>query len=120
MKRSMWAPRDTPDWLEGVRLSRTDWRVSDARVPAAEPGYLLGYVERLLRDRYEILWMTDPMRWAYTDSLDAALKGLAEGARFTGSTQVDRDIPALRAITRTPYRVHRRTSVAKTRATYVA
>ena len=55
--------------LEVVRLSRTDWRVSERNVPEQ----LLGYIERQRADRYEVLWMTDPMHWGYAGSFEEAL-----------------------------------------------
>jgi hypothetical protein len=66
--------------LDVVRLSRTDWRVS--RV--GRPDQVLGYVERQRVDRYEIVWMTDPMRWGYATSWDDALMAFGDASRFVG------------------------------------
>lgn len=63
-----------------VRLGRAEWRVSDA----AGDGQLLGYIERLRADRFELVWMSDPIRWGYTDTFDAALSAFADGDRFVG------------------------------------
>lgn len=63
-----------------VRLGRAEWRVSDA----SDQGQLLGYVERLRTDRFELVWMSDPIRWGYTQTFDAALTAFADGDRFAG------------------------------------
>jgi hypothetical protein len=65
-----------------VRLGRSDWRVSSG----AEPDNLLGYIERQRGGRFEVMWMTDPMRWGYADSFDAALLAFADSIHFTGET----------------------------------
>jgi hypothetical protein len=78
------------EWLEVIRLSRVDWRISDSRIDVDDSTRLLGYIERQFHDRYEVLWMTDPLRWAYVESFDAALAGFGESARFTVQTQADR------------------------------
>jgi hypothetical protein len=106
------APESSTDRLEVIRLSWSEWRISDSRLPDSDPDRLLGYVERLSRRRYEVVWMTDPMRWGYAESLAAALAGLANGERFSGTTLAERD-RALRGRPAFPlHRVHRRT-VAK-------
>jgi hypothetical protein len=68
------------DRVELVRLGRTEWRVNDA----LEPNRLLGYIERERSDRYEIVWMTDPMRWGYATSFEDALVAFGDSLRFTG------------------------------------
>jgi hypothetical protein len=67
-----------PRELDVVRLGKTDWRVSGAG------GELLGYIERQHSDRFEIVWMTDPMHWGYIDSFDGALEAFTDSVRFTG------------------------------------
>ena len=66
--------------LSVVRLGKTDWRISDA----LDPDILLGYIERQRADRFEVTWMSDPMRWGYARSFDDALTAFADSARFGG------------------------------------
>jgi hypothetical protein len=66
--------------IDVVRLSRTDWRVSHSGAPER----VLGYVERQRANRFEIVWMTDPMRWGYTTTFDDALMAFGDASRFTG------------------------------------
>jgi hypothetical protein len=79
------------DWLEVIRLDRLDWRVSDLRVDQADAGHLLGYIERVHRDRYELFWIIDPVRWSYVKSFAAAVEGFADGRMLAGATQDERD-----------------------------
>jgi hypothetical protein len=72
--------------LDVVRLSRTDWRVSSVGAPEQ----VLGYVERQRADRYEIVLMTDPMRWGYATSFDDALMAFGDAARFAGEILEER------------------------------
>jgi hypothetical protein len=66
--------------LNVVKLDRTDWRISSM----TEPEDLLGYIERQRGGRFEVLWMSDPMRWGYADSFDEALVAFSDSLRFTG------------------------------------
>ena len=72
------------DWLEVVRIGRADWRVSDARREAGDTERLLGFVERLGRARFEVVWMSDPLRWAYVATLPAAVAALRDRDEFPG------------------------------------
>jgi hypothetical protein len=74
----------TAEWLEVVRTGRSDWRVSDSRRDPGDPDRLLGFVERLDRGRFEVLWMTEPLRWGYTRSLPEALAALRDRVTFSG------------------------------------
>lgn len=65
--------------LEVVRLGRTEWRVSEASDRA-----LLGFIERQRRDRFEILWMSEPLRWGYATTFDSALVAFGDTPNFTG------------------------------------
>jgi hypothetical protein len=94
------ARRQPFDGLDVVRLSRTDWRVSKR----AEPEQLLGYIERQRGDRYEVLWMTDPMRWGYAPSFEDALVAFGDSARFTGEILAERAVSTASA---RPVRSHR-------------
>jgi hypothetical protein len=70
----------TVDGVDLVRLARTEWRVNDA----TDPDRLLGYIERQRSDRWEIMWMTDPMRWGYATSFAEALGAFGDSVRFKG------------------------------------
>jgi hypothetical protein len=66
--------------LSVVRLGKTDWRISSG----SNPNDLLGYIERQRSGRFEVTWMTDPMRWGYASSFDEALLAFGDSVRFTG------------------------------------
>jgi hypothetical protein len=66
--------------LSIVRLGKTDWRISSG----SNPDELLGYIERQRSGRFEVTWMTDPMRWGYAASFDEALLAFGDSVRFTG------------------------------------
>jgi hypothetical protein len=68
------------DGIEIVRLGRAEWRINDA----ADPGRLLGFIERQHSGRFEVMWMTDPMRWGYASSFDSALMAFGDSVRFSG------------------------------------
>jgi hypothetical protein len=89
--RSAGLQQDVPAWIEVIRLGRYDWRVSDARLAGSDPARLLGYVEKLSNRRYEVVWMTDPIRWGYVDTFAIALRGFMFGSRFSGITAAERD-----------------------------
>ncbi len=76
--------RATAAALEVIRLNRAEWRVSDLALPGGDPLRLLGYVERLARDEYEVLWIKPPLGWSYVSSFGGALAALADRRRFTG------------------------------------
>jgi hypothetical protein len=63
-----------------VPLSRTEWRVSEV----SNDGALLGFIERQASNRFEVVWMTDPMRWGYTGTFDEAVTAFGDSSRFTG------------------------------------
>jgi hypothetical protein len=85
------APPVAAEWLEILHTGKSDWRVCDSRLEADDPGHLLGFVERLGRDRYEILWLTEPPRWAYADSLKTALAAFDDSVAFAGSKSILRE-----------------------------
>jgi hypothetical protein len=82
--------------LEVVRLGRAEWRVSEA----SATGRLLGFIERQKVDRFEIVWMSDPLRWGYVGSFDTALEAFADAERFSGETFAARVVPSRRATAR--------------------
>jgi hypothetical protein len=63
-----------------VRLGKADWRISSV----TNPEELLGYIERQRGGRFEVMWMTDPMRWGYAATLDEALLAFSDSVRFSG------------------------------------
>jgi hypothetical protein len=85
------APQGTAEWLEVFHIGKNEWRVSDSRLEAGTDGRLLGFVERLSRDRYEVLWMTEPPRWAYVDSLARAMAAFGDDAGFIGMEVSERE-----------------------------
>lgn len=105
----------TPIRPEVIRLSRTEWRISDPRLPDADPDRLLGYIERLARRRYEVVWMSDPMRWGYAESFAAALEGLATDDRYAQNTVPEREeAPRVRPLLPL-HRIWRRTRIGPDR-----
>ena len=81
---SILAPPTATEWLEVFRTGKSDWRVSDSRRDSGDPDRLLGFVERLGRAQFEILWMTDPLRWGYVGSLPAAVAAIRDRVEFAG------------------------------------
>lgn len=77
---------DLGDGLELEQLSRHDWRVSDARALATDPGRIIGFIERLSRDRFEVLWLVEPPLWAYIESFGAAVGAIIAGPARCGAT----------------------------------
>jgi hypothetical protein len=65
-------------WVQLERLDGSYWCVSDSRIDDADPARLLGYVERLGRHRYEALRLSDPVRWDYCETLEAAIADLVQ------------------------------------------
>lgn len=78
-----------PDWIELFRLTHTDWRVSDSRIDRSEPRRLLGYIERLDDGRYEALWISEPIGWAYLPTMSQAVEAFEDRGRF--SEFIDRE-----------------------------
>jgi hypothetical protein len=66
--------------LSVVRLGKTDWRISSG----SSPDDLPRYIERQRSGRFEVTWMTDPMRWGYAASFDEALLAFGDSVRFAG------------------------------------
>ncbi|MET4782884.1 hypothetical protein ABIB56_002897 [Glaciihabitans sp. UYNi722] len=83
------------DGLELVRTSPTDWRVVDARALQSDPGRVLGFIERMRYSRYELLWTTEPPRWAYVSSLRLAAAAFATEPRYSGDTEPSRIVEHL-------------------------
>jgi hypothetical protein len=83
------------DGLELVRTTRTDWRVVDARALQSDPGRVLGFIERMRYSRYELLWTTEPPRWAYVSSLRLAAAAFAAEPTYSGVTEPSRIVEHL-------------------------
>jgi hypothetical protein len=83
------------DGLELVRTSRTDWRVVDTRALQSDPGRVLGFIERMRYSRYELLWTTEPPRWAYVSSLRLAAAAFATEPTCSGVTETSRIVEHL-------------------------
>jgi hypothetical protein len=85
------APSVVAEWLEVLHIGKTDWRVSDSRHDLGSSGRVLGFVERRGRYRFEILWMTEPPRWAYVRSLAEAIAAFSDEIGFTGQELAERE-----------------------------
>lgn len=84
------SPTGVGSRLEVVRLDKTSWRVSDPSIDERGSARLLGYLERLARDRYEVLWLDSPVCWAYVASFKLALAALAARTEFSGVIEPER------------------------------
>ena len=93
--------------IEVIRLDRTAWRISNSSIDQGDSGRLLGYIERLANDRYEVLWLAAPVSWAYVDSFELALAAAADRPHFSGTIEPERDL-ATRAGTTALFRPIRR------------
>jgi len=98
---------NTTTGLEIIRLDRTGWRISNSSIDQGDPSRLLGYIERLDSDRYEVLWLAAPISWAYFDSFELALAAVTDRPHSSGTIQPERD-PATRAGNTTLFRPFRR------------
>ena len=94
-------------WLEVIRLNRTAWRISNSSISQGDPDRLLGYIERLSSDRFEVLWLGAPISWAYVTSFEVALAAVADRSHFSGIIEPERD-PATRAANTALFRPLRR------------
>ena len=94
--------------LEVIRLDRTGWRISDSSIDEGSSDRLLGYIERLKSDRFEVLWLAAPIGWAYVASFELALAAVADRLHFSGIVEVERDPVARARNTPLFHRVHRR------------
>ena len=79
-------------------MDRTSWRISNSSIDPGDPSRLLGYIERLANDRYEVLWLAAPISWAYVGSFELALEAVTDRPHFSGIVEPERD-PAARART---------------------
>ena len=77
--------------LEVIRLDGSRWRISDSTEDEHDPHSVLGYVERLEHDKYEVLWLAAPVAWAFVASFEDALAAVADRAQFIGAIQPQRD-----------------------------
>ena len=108
------SPANSTAGLQVIRLNRTGWRISNSSIDERDPTGLLGYIERLERDRYEVLWLAAPISWAYVDSFELALAAVADRPHFSGVIAPERD-QATRAGNTALFRaIRRRQNGAKT------
>ena len=77
--------------LEVICLGGSRWRISDSTVNEHDSRWLLGYVERLEQDKYEVLWLAAPVAWAYVSSFEDALAAVADRTQLCGAVQPQRD-----------------------------
>lgn len=94
-------------WPEVIRLNRTAWRISNSSISQGDPDRLLGYIERLSSDRFEVLWLGAPISWAYVTSFEVALAAVSDRSHFSGIIEPERD-PATRAANTALFRPLRR------------
>jgi hypothetical protein len=77
---------EVPDWLAVIRVGRKEWRISDSRIDASVSGHLIGFVEKLPTGRFELVWITEPIRWGYSDTFAEAVAGMADRTAFVGAS----------------------------------
>ena len=82
---------ETATLLEVVRLDRTSWRISDSSIDASDPARIMGFIERLASDRFEVLLLVLPTGWAYVDTFGHALMAFSDRPRFEGQLEPQRD-----------------------------
>ena len=82
----------TAPGIEVIRINRTAWRISNSSIDQGDSGRLLGYIERLANDRYEVLWLAAPISWAYVDSFELALAAVTDRPHFSGIIEPERDL----------------------------
>ena len=57
----------------------------------SDPARIMGFIERLAHDRFEVLLMVAPTGWAYVDSFGYALVAFSDRSRFEGKLESQRD-----------------------------
>jgi hypothetical protein len=78
------------DGIELERLGRNDWRAVDTHAVSSDPRRIIGFIERLARGRYEVVWLSEPPRWAYVASLKSAIDAIFDISLFTGTIESTR------------------------------
>jgi len=68
-----------------TQVSKTDWRVSNSA------DQVLGYVEQLSSHRYEVMWLTEPLRWGYTSTFPDAIAAVAGADESVAEIWPERD-----------------------------
>lgn len=86
-----------PVTLEVIRLDGSLWRISGFAPGRAETVALRGYVERLDRDRFEVLWFPAPLGWAYVSTFEAALTAISDRSKYMGPIGEARAVPLRRS-----------------------
>lgn len=83
------SPTVTP--LEVIRLDRSTWRISNAAVDPSDPARIMGFIERLERERFEVLLLVLPIGWAYVENFGQALLAFSDRERFRGVIEPQRE-----------------------------
>lgn len=79
--------------LDVFRIDGATWRVSDPSADMEDPRRILGYIERLSRNRYEVLWLA-PVAWAYVSTFDLAIQAITDRSLLGDAVRRHREIPA--------------------------
>lgn len=112
----MRAKQRTPfESIDVRRLGRSEWRIADA----ADPDHILGFIERQGHDRFEIVLMSDPVRWAYAESFESALIAFGDGGRFGGELLAQRATSPDREARSHPARVRRSSHIPRRRSSWI-
>ncbi|NYF09015.1 hypothetical protein HDC94_000171 [Leifsonia sp. AK011] len=77
--------------LEVIRLDHSSWRISNSLIDPADHARIMGFIERLERDRFEVLLLTPPTGWAYVESFGLALSAFTNREHFQGEIEGQRD-----------------------------
>lgn len=85
------APANTSIPLEVIRLDHSSWRISNSLIDPSDPARIMGFIERLERDRFEVLLLTPPTGWAYVDTFGLALSAFTNREHFEGEIEGQRD-----------------------------
>lgn len=80
-----------PTPLEVIRLEHSSWQISNAAMDASDPTRIMGFIERLDEDRFEVRLLVSPIGWAYVENFGLAVVAFADRARFVGDVGPDRD-----------------------------
>jgi hypothetical protein len=67
-------------------LSATEWRISDARAESTDTSSLIGFIEEN-NGVYEVIRFSDPMKFSFATSLDAALAHVTDAARQVAASR---------------------------------
>jgi len=77
--------------LEVVRLEHANWRISNSLLDAGEPTRVMGFIERLDHELFEVLLLVPPTGWAYVESFGHALAAFSDRERFDEEVAAQRE-----------------------------